>query len=323
MFNHTAKLLSTAAAVSIVALAAGNAFAQQVVDDTARGKASANSHGIASVEDRVDDLQSQITTEVGNRTSADAGLQGQINTEISNRTSVDEGLQTQITTEATSRATADAGLQTQIDNIELTPGPQGEKGEKGDTGATGAQGTAGTDGAKGDQGDKGDKGETGEQGPTGPQGAQGQSAPASVIADLQAQIDELFSDLFNKTVFVTSTTHDGLLGGGKGADTICQNAAISAGLIGTYKAWLSTGEDGYTGTDARQRLIHSPRPYIRTDRVRVAGNWPDLTDGELANPINVDENGDLVNGPNFLVWTGTDASGDQTLPPFSIGDTIY
>lgn len=61
-----------------------------------------------------------------------------------------------------------------VDDIELTPGPQGPKGDtgatgpagpKGDTGETGPQGpkgdtgAAGATGAKGDKGDKGDPGE--------------------------------------------------------------------------------------------------------------------------------------------------------------------
>ena len=42
-------------------------------------------------------------------------------------------------------------------------------------------------------------------------------------------------------VFVTSTVHDGNLGGLVGADAICNSLASAAGLAGTYKAWLSDG----------------------------------------------------------------------------------
>ena len=52
-----------------------------------------------------------------------------------------------------------------IENIELTPGPQGEKGD------TGAQGP---------QGEKGDKGDTGEQGPAGANGLSIQSIVINV-----------------------------------------------------------------------------------------------------------------------------------------------
>lgn len=51
-----------------------------------------------------------------------------------------------------------------IENIELTPGPQGPKG---DTGATGAQGPKGDTGAAGAKGDKGDTGAAGAAGPAG------------------------------------------------------------------------------------------------------------------------------------------------------------
>jgi hypothetical protein len=71
-----------------------------------------------------------------------------------------------------------------IQQIELTPGPQGEKGEtgaqgpKGDTGEQGLQGPQGEQGPKGDKGDKGDTGPQGPQGETGAQGLQGPKGDA-------------------------------------------------------------------------------------------------------------------------------------------------
>lgn len=50
---------------------------------------------------------------------------------------------------------------TNIDEIELTPGPQGEQGPEGPRGPAGADGA---DGAKGDPGAKGDKGDPGADG---------------------------------------------------------------------------------------------------------------------------------------------------------------
>lgn len=76
-----------------------------------------------------------------------------------------------------------------IENIELTPGPQGEKGdtgaqgpqgEKGDTGDQGPQGEKGDTGEQGPQGEKGDKGDTGEQGPAGANGLSIQSIVINV-----------------------------------------------------------------------------------------------------------------------------------------------
>lgn len=72
-------------------------------------------------------------------------------------------------------------LKTDLQNIELTPGPQGEKGEKGDTGAQGPKGETGSQGPKGDageQGIQGPKGEQGEKGETGAKGDTGVQGPA-------------------------------------------------------------------------------------------------------------------------------------------------
>jgi hypothetical protein len=63
-------------------------------------------------------------------------------------------------------------------------------------------------------------------------------------------------------VFVTSTVHDGNLGGLAGADAICNSLASDAGLPGTYKAWLS---DGFNSPS--MLWIRIPRtlcPSIRT-----------------------------------------------------------
>lgn len=71
-------------------------------------------------------------------------------------------------------------LRSLLDNIELTPGPQGPEGPQGPAGATGPQGPAGATGPKGDTGDTGPAGPTGPQGPagaTGPQGPQGPAGP--------------------------------------------------------------------------------------------------------------------------------------------------
>jgi len=53
-------------------------------------------------------------------------------------------------------------------------------------------------------------------------------------------------------------------------ESLCQTAATTAGLSGTFKAWLAA--------------------YIRTDGVIIASNWLDLTDGWIKDPIICDEN---------------------------------
>jgi len=103
-------------------------------------------------------------------------------------------------------------------------------------------------------------------------------------------------------VFVTSTVHNGDLGGLVGADAICQARAVAAGFPGTYFAWLSDS----TGSPLT-RFVQSPGPYTLGDGITVvANNWDDLIDGELNAFINVDETGGKVFDN---VWTNTNADG--------------
>ena len=60
-----------------------------------------------------------------------------------------------------------------------------------------------------------------------------------------------------KIVFLTSKTYSGDLGGLDGADTICNDLALDAGLPGTYKAWLS---DSFVSVS--ERFTHAG-PYIQ------------------------------------------------------------
>ncbi len=82
-------------------------------------------------------------------------------------------LQTALAEETINRQAEDNNLQTQINNIELTPGPQGEQGPIGETGPIGPQGEQGPIGETGPVGPQGDQGPIGETGPVGPQGEQG------------------------------------------------------------------------------------------------------------------------------------------------------
>ena len=103
-------------------------------------------------------------------------------------------------------------------------------------------------------------------------------------------------------VFVTSQAYGGNLGGLAGADANCQSRADASDLVppGTYKAWLSAS----TGWPADGvRFTQSSVPYTRLDGTRIANYWPDLIDGRLSAPLNVNEAGITV-GETF-VWTGT------------------
>jgi hypothetical protein len=111
------------------------------------------------------------------------------------------------------------------------------------------------------------------------------------------------------TVFVTSTTHTGDLGGLTGADTICQARAEAAGSLaapGTYKAWLSA----LGVTTAAARLTHATVPYKLVDGATIANDWTDLTDGTLQAPFRVTEEGETITGA--FSWTATSPDGNGT-----------
>jgi len=143
------------------------------------------------------------------------------------------------------------------------------------------------------------------------QGAYSDIATASGYYS-KAQIDALLvaGGVF-KRVFVTSATYTGALGspgGGTaglvGADQKCQSLANAAGLVGSFKAWLS-GNDA--SIEARARLVHSTLQYALVTGTVIASNWTDLVDGNLLAPINRDETGSVVAASN--VWTGTNSDG--------------
>jgi hypothetical protein len=119
----------------------------------------------------------------------------------------------------------------------------------------------------------------------------------------------------HKVVFASSSKQNGDLGGLAGADQICADLAEAAGLDGQFKAWISSPDES-----AEERLAHADVPYARTDGIRVADDWADLVDGELAQPIDRDEQQVPVSGD---VWTGTRATGgpaDVTCGGFATRD---
>ena len=227
-------------------------------------------------------------------------------------------------------------------------GAQGLKGDTGDTGAQGLKGDTGDTGAQGPKGDTGDTGAQGIQGPIGPtgetgdQGIQGPAGPSALtlctgnetlLADgscvaippaLQALIDDLQAEIDTlngpRTVFVTSGTFNGNLGGIAGADAKCQAAANSSSSIvppGSYLAWLSG-----TSFSPALRFTHSIQRYVLpgADEFTVANNYTDLTDGALLHAINIDETGSGVSpaGTPGTTWTATDADGTKV--PFLSGN---
>ena len=135
------------------------------------------------------------------------------------------------------------------------------------------------------------------------------------IADLQSRVTTLEKlvptpspiSSSTKRVFVTSTSYDGNLGGLDGADSKCQTQANTAGLNGTWKAWLRSET-----VSAASRLSHNNGSYVLTNGNKIADNWSDLTDGSINYPINVNETGALV--AQTLVWTQTFSDGTAGPP---------
>jgi hypothetical protein len=86
----------------------------------------------------------------------------------------------------------------------------------------------------------------------------------------------------------------------------CSHAAwinnLSRGII--WENWLSTEE-----TDIRD-IIFSPYVYKLLDGTIIANDSADLIDGNIQNPINLTEYGNIIS--NALVWTGTNEFGQFT-----------
>ena len=218
-------------------------------------------------------------------------------------------------------------------------GTQGDQGPQGKVGSQGEQGVQGKIGPQGIQGTPGvncweavAEGETvadciGDDGPQGPQGKigpQGDPGPtgASCSLSLCAEVEETSHGygeatltcgetlmqvpcvVLPPTVFVTSESYNGNLGGLAGADAKCQTRADSTKLGGTWLAWLST--DSFNAI-TRLQDAGALGPYVRTDGVVVAEDLADLTDGELNAPIDKDEYG--IDNGMLIVWTGTTQSG--------------
>lgn len=110
------------------------------------------------------------------------------------------------------------------------------------------------------------------------------------------------------TAFVTSVPTyfgDGFGNSIGSADRYCNDVAVQSKLSGVYAAWISDAK-----TDARDRI--PDRAYQRVDGKPIAASIADLTDGAIANPIDIGEDGSLVavsvESPGIVI-TGTDASG--------------
>lgn len=126
--------------------------------------------------------------------------------------------------------------------------------------------------------------------------------PNTDNCDCWTQDEIAAADISKYMIFVTGSQWNGAMGGILGADEKCQVAAYYAGL-GTN--WISLISDDSSNIIDRM----SDGKFVRVDGVLIADSKADLFDGTIANPINVDEHGDLVSGD---VWTGTSIYGVAT-----------
>jgi hypothetical protein len=109
------------------------------------------------------------------------------------------------------------------------------------------------------------------------------------------------------TVFITSQTFDGNLGGLAGADAKCQALAQAAGLSGSFRAWLSNGT-----ASPSSRFTKAPVPYVLVDGTPIASDWDDLVDGTLDHHIDVTEqNSNLLK--EWGAWTATLSDGTPSV----------
>jgi hypothetical protein len=105
-------------------------------------------------------------------------------------------------------------------------------------------------------------------------------------------------------VFITEAIYTpSELGGVDGADGLCQSAATSAGLGGSWMAWLASSTSG----PATRFTTRSTDPYVRLDGARIADDWADLTDGTIQSEIDLTPNGAVPNGNN--VWSNVAKDG--------------
>jgi hypothetical protein len=121
-----------------------------------------------------------------------------------------------------------------------------------------------------------------------------------VVTRVNGQSDAQEYLFKGRRVFITSGGFTGNLGGIAGADAKCASAASLLGLSGTFRAWISDA-----ATSPAARFLHDDVHYERhPDRVKIADNWADLTDGTLDAPI--------AASPSNLAWTGTGADGNPS-----------
>jgi hypothetical protein len=134
--------------------------------------------------------------------------------------------------------------------------------------------------------------------------------------------------------FITADTYSGNLGGIAGADAKCAISAVQAGLPGTFVAFLSGNET--TPVNAIDRLSGS-RGWVRVDGISVADVPSQIVNGQIFNPISLDQFGQQaqvieawtgaetltsVAARRCMEWTSTDALGLGTVGSLIRRDSV-
>jgi len=116
------------------------------------------------------------------------------------------------------------------------------------------------------------------------------------------------SCFLKRKVFLSSIIPNADIGGVKGADIHCQNEAITFGLKGVFKAWLSEslGDSPYYRFDSTK--YQGWYVLAIDDNVKIAKGWDGLgSDSGILNPINYQLNGNVVKQSTTI--TNTDKNG--------------
>ena len=107
--------------------------------------------------------------------------------------------------------------------------------------------------------------------------------------------------------FVTSTTYDGNIGGGPGADTKCAARATAASLAGTWRGIFLNASGNLPSA-----ITWNWNRLETMNGSMIASSVADLFDGSISNAINRDEFNASASG--LVVWTGLNSGGT--------GDTV-
>lgn len=108
----------------------------------------------------------------------------------------------------------------------------------------------------------------------------------------------------DKVVFVTKNGFGTNLGGVTGADGICAAAATTAGLKGTFKAWISDGVVAPTSSFKK-----SNTPYVLSDgTTKVADSFAALATDPLKHAIDKAEDKTPVTGKVVMTNVKTDGT---------------